>query len=97
MLSLDQIRRCGEGFDVFTPVSRKYKNLCQGYTQTNETTLCYKGLDCIFFEESQFLVLRCMNDEICYVGFCSELSFFLMLCRGISPGGIFNDYPLDDE
>ena len=96
MLTLGQIKRAGEDFDVFSLVDRKYTDRYDGgYTQTDEPTLCYKGLDCVFFEAHQFLVLRGMNGQINYSGYCSDLHFFLMLCKGVSPGGIFNDYPLD--
>lgn len=97
MLTLNQIKRCGEDFDVFTAVDRKYPERCHGFAQTDEPTLCYKGLDCIFSEKRQFLILRYMNSEICYAGYCNELSFFLMLCTGIAPGGIFNYDPLDED
>lgn len=98
MLTLKQISRAGEDFEVFAPVTRTYTDrYVGGFSQKGETTLCYKGLDCIFFEKSQFLVLRAMNGQILYCGYCYDLSFFLMLCKGLSPGGMFNDYPLPSE
>lgn len=96
MLTLDQIIRAGEDFDVFTSVDRKYSDKYEGgFTQENQPTLCYHGLDCIFFEKHQFLVLRWMDGQIAYCGYCVDLDFFVLLCKGISPGGIFNDYPFD--
>ena len=96
MLELHQIKRSGEEFEVFTEVNRQYTTKYEGgFTQDGEPTLCYKGLDCIFFEQHQFLVLRSINGQINYSGYCESLSFFLMLCRGISPGGMFNEQPED--
>lgn len=97
MLTLKQIIRAGENFEVFAPVERAYTDrYTGGFVQKDEPTLCYKGLDCIFFEKHQFLVLRMMNGQVAYCGYCYDLAFFLMLCKGISPGGIFNDYPLPE-
>ena len=98
MLTTEQIVKAGESFDVFTPVDRVYSDRYSwGFTQKGEQTLCYKGLDCIFFEEHQFLVLRGMSGHIEYSGYCCDLYFFLMLCKHLSPGGIFNDFPLSDD
>lgn len=93
MLTIEQIKRVNEQFEVFSPVDRKYNDSYSGgFTQEDEQTLCYKGLDCIFFEKHQFLVLREMYGQIVYSGYCDNLPFFLLLCKGISPGGIFNEY-----
>jgi len=93
MLTLNRILQHGDDVGCFTPVQRKYPDRYEGgFTQKDEPTLCYKGLDCIFFEKHQFLVLRSMNGPINYCGYCSDVAFFIMLCKGVSPGGVFNDY-----
>jgi hypothetical protein len=97
-LTLNEIMHAGEKFLIFSPVDRKYSDRYDGgFTQTTEQTVCYKGLDCIFFEKYQFLVLRWMNGKTAYCGYCCELDFFLKLCEGIAPGGIFNNYPLEEN
>ena len=97
MLTSEQIVKAGEEFDVFTPVDRAYGDCYSGgFIQKSEQTLCYKGLDCIFFEEHQFLVLRGIRGHIEYSGYCYDLYFFLMLCKHLSPGGIFNEFPLSE-
>lgn len=96
MLTIEQIKKAGESFDVFTSVDRVYDDCYSGgFIQKDEQTLCYKGLDCIFFQKHQFLVLRENGRHILYVGYCYDLYFFLLLCKHLSPGGIFNDFPLD--
>ena len=77
MLRIHEIIRSGQDFDVFNPVDRIYEDRYGGgYVQKTETTLCYKGLDCIFFERRQFLVLRHMLGQICYAGYCDNIKFF---------------------
>ena len=93
MLTIEEISHAGEQFDVFTKVGREYGEKYFGwFTQVDEPTLCYNGLDCIFFEKQQYLVLRWMNGGIVYCGYCDSIDFFIMLCNGASPGGIFNKY-----
>ena len=98
MMTTQQIIKAGEEFDVFTPVNRKHEGrFGEGFSQTKQQTLCYKGLDCVFWEEEQFLLLVGLDGGVCYAGYCDQLGFFLELCRHISPGGVFNDYPLQSH
>lgn len=93
-LTLSQIKEpvgedCWETFyDTGFPLPRKKFG---GHDMSQVTPLCYKGLFCLFKEDVQFLVLI-FKKVVVYQGYCDNINFFLSLCRGISPGGIWNDF-----